>query len=73
MYDLSGLKQGEIRSVLMTDWRRLVDHMTIRQDPMYLHHRGKPVLAIWGMGFKDREYTLSECDALVDFVRNDPK
>lgn len=44
--------------------------MKIRKDPAYLHHNGKPVVAVWGIGFKDREYTLRECDELVSFLKN---
>lgn len=71
MYDLSGLKRSEIDSIVVEDWKRLVDHMKIRRDPMYLHHGGKPVVAVWGMGFKGRDYTLVECEALVSFLKND--
>jgi len=74
MYDLSGLRPGEIRSVVMEDWKLLVDRMKIRDDKAHLHHGGKPVIAVWGVGFNDnRRYTLAECAELVDFLKNDPK
>lgn len=76
MYDLSGLGPGGARQVI-DDWKLLVDRMRIGRDPgdrAYLHHRGKPVVAIWGIGFNDgRRYTLEECDALIEFLKNDPK
>lgn len=72
MYDLSGLRRGEIRTVLMEDWKRLVDRMQITSDRAYLHHNGKPVVSVWGIGFLDRDYTLDECLELVDFLKNDP-
>ena len=71
MYDLSGLKRGEIRSVVIEDWKRLVDKKAIRADSAYLHHSGKPVVAVWGVGFRDRDYTVAECDELVSFLKND--
>lgn len=44
------------------------------RDTAYLHHQGKPVVAVWGIGFNDgREYSLEECRRLVDFLRNDPR
>lgn len=71
MYDLSGLPAGHIQDV-MDDWRILRQKMTITADPAYLHHRGKPVVSVWGIGFSDhRAYTLAECRQLVEFLKND--
>ena len=76
MYDLSGLRAGQMPRV-MNDWRRLVDSMRITRDSndkAYLHHKGKPVVAVWGVGFNDnRRYTLDECGALADFLKSDPR
>jgi hypothetical protein len=73
MYDLSGLPAGHIDDV-MNDWRALKSEMVITEDPAYLNHRGKPVVAIWGIGFNDhRDYTLAECRRLIDFFKNDPE
>ncbi len=72
MYDLSGLSAGQIDTV-MNDWKVLRQEMAITEDPAYLHHRGKPLVAIWGIGFSDdRQYTLAECRRLVEFFKNDP-
>jgi hypothetical protein len=74
MYDLSGLDAGEIETVIIEDWKRLVDRMKITRDKSYLHHKGKPVVAVWGIGFSDgRRYTLAECEKLVQFLKDDPK
>ena len=74
MYDLSGLPAGGTRRVI-EDWKLLVDRMKIGKDPKdaaYLRHQGKPVVAVWGVGFNDgRKYTLAECEKLVDFLKND--
>jgi len=73
MYDLSGMDGGRMDR-LLDDWRLLVDRMQITRDPAYLHHRGKPVVAVWGFGFNDgRKYTLQEGLALVEFLKNDPR
>lgn len=75
MYDLSGLKAGQIDSVI-EDWKLLVDKMKLTKDPKdkaYLRHNGKPVIMVCGIGFKDNHgYTLDECAKLVDFLKNDP-
>jgi hypothetical protein len=71
MYDLSGLPAGKIDNVI-NDWRALRNEMAITEDPAYLNHRGKPVVAVWGIGFNDhRNYTLAECRRLVEFLKND--
>jgi hypothetical protein len=74
MYDLSLLPEGGVRHV-MEDWKLLVGRMRVGKDPRdagYLRHGGKPVVAVWGVGFGDgRRYTLAECERLVDFLRHD--
>jgi len=74
MYDLSGLPVAGTGRVI-EDWKLLVDRMKIGKDPKdaaYLRHHGKPVVAVWGIGFNDgRKYTLAECEKLVDFLKND--
>ena len=73
MYDLSGLGAGRIDEVI-DDWRSLRLRMRITDDPAYLRHRGKPVVAVWGIGFSDkRAYTLAECRKLIRFLKSDPE
>lgn len=73
MYDLSGLGGGQMQRVI-NDWKNLVDRMQITKDPAYLHHAGKPVVAVWGFGFNDgRRYTLAEGLELVRFLKDDPR
>jgi len=72
MYDLSGLQAGEIESILINDWKRLVDTMKIKEDKSYLHHNGKPLVAVWGVGFNDgRKYSMDECEKLLRFLKED--
>jgi hypothetical protein len=75
MYDLSGLRAGGIAQCI-ADWKRLVDRMRIGRDDAdrsYLRHAGRPVVAVWGVGFNDnRPYTLDECRKLVEFLKDDP-
>ena len=74
MYDLSGLQAGQMGHV-MDDWKSLVDRMRIGKDDKdraYLREGGKPVVAVWGVGFNDgRQYTLAECGELVQFLKHD--
>ena len=75
MYDLSGLRSSGIDHVI-ADWKLLVDRMRLGRDASdhaYLKHQGKPVVAVWGIGFNDnRQYSVEDCDRLIDFLKNDP-
>lgn len=71
MYDLSGLPAGGVDKV-RADWTLLRERMRIGDDPAYLHHRGKPLVAVWGIGFGGRRpYTIEECLALIEFLKDD--
>ncbi len=69
MYDLSGLGAGDVARV-RDDWKTLQTDLKITSDPAYLHHKGGPVVAVWGVGFSDnREYSLRECLDLVRWLK----
>lgn len=73
MYDLSGIRPGQVDGVI-EDFRGLVQSGRIDRtnDAAYFHHRGKPLVALWGLGFSDREPMLDEWERLIDFLRDDP-
>jgi hypothetical protein len=76
MYDLSGLKVGEDCSNLIEDWKFLVDsiHVTRQKGAQtYLFFNGKPLVAIWGVGFPDRPYNIRNIgiERFIDFLKND--
>lgn len=72
MYDLSGMPAGKMGRV-MQDWKHLVDDLKIRESSAYQYHRGRPVVTVWGVGFRDgRAYTLDEINALIEFLKDDP-
>jgi len=72
MYDLSGLPAGGVARV-KADWKLLRTQMRIGEDPAYLKHRGKPLVAVWGVGFANEKkpYTLAECRSLIEFLKAD--
>lgn len=79
MYDLSGLKAtGEDCSMLMEDWKYLVDSLHVTNQPgthTYVFHNGKPLVTIWGIGFPDRPYNIRNIGMarFIDFLQNDPR
>ena len=71
MYDLSGMGSNRMAQVI-TDWRKLRAEVRAPEDVAYLKHRGKPLVALWGIGFNDsRRYTLTECRQLVEQFKQD--
>ena len=70
MYDLSGLRKGQVRRV-SDDWKQL-KRGGITKGGRYLKFNGKPLVAVWGVGFRDdREYSLDECADLIDALKSD--
>ena len=68
MYDLSGVREGEVKRVF-DDWQKL--SATVVEDPNYLHLDGRPLVAVWGVGFADnRAYSLEECADLISRLKS---
>ncbi len=73
MYDLSSLAPGKA-DVLIDDWKKLVRETRLTADPAYLRHRGKPLLALWGCGFKDDDKprpSLEDWRKIITFLKDD--
>jgi hypothetical protein len=70
MYDLTGMEAGTINAVT-EDWRHLRDRMKIGDDAAALRVAGKPLVAVWGIGFQDRDYSLEECRAVIAALKAD--
>lgn len=72
MYDLSGIKTGGIEAVI-SDWKTLFDRTRLTRDERYVQHKGRPVVAVWGLGFPDGRDPLFEDGAkLLNFLQHDP-
>lgn len=73
MYDLSGMHSGDVQSVLsdakwLADTYNLFEH---GKNPSYLYHNGKPLVAVWGVGFDDgRKYNTEDCDAIISALKD---
>jgi hypothetical protein len=72
MYDISGHPRETVVDDVKRDWVHLVDTLHVTSSPQYLHHRGRPLLAIWGLGFVDRSPTPEQAAELIDFFKNHP-
>lgn len=73
MYDLSGINSSEV-DILMDDWKELSGkyRIALRENNHYLYHNGKPLVAVWGVGFDDRrKYDYDDIARIVDFLRSE--
>ncbi len=73
MYDLTGVQDRRLPEVF-DDWRMLRDKMRITRDPAFQRHDGKPLVALWGVGFNDkvkRRAGLKQCKKLIQLIKDD--
>lgn len=70
-YDMSGTPADKAIEVMRKDWRFLVDVMKITEDPRYLRHNGKPVLAVFGF-FTDR-FSGKKANEIIDALDTNDK
>jgi len=74
MYDLSGSTSEEI-DIVYQDWvdlQKQFDLFNNVTNPTYLRHNGMPLVAIWGVGFKGRNYSIEDAKRLVMDIKTDP-
>ena len=69
MYDLSG-SDPEMVGRVEEDWKKLTSDPDITKEPSYVHHNGKPVVALWGTGFADRPITYEQSATLINFFKS---
>lgn len=74
MYDLSGMK-SEDTDILIEDWKQLREEYGFDKRSKYanfLFNEGKPLVAIWGVGFNDkRNYNLDDIEKIIRFLKSD--
>ncbi|MBI2433919.1 MAG: hypothetical protein HYV26_13715, partial [Candidatus Hydrogenedentes bacterium] len=72
-YDTSGTSPANMFEAITSDWEYLVDTAGLLGDPRYLHHAGKPVVILWGLGFAERGHTPAMAQQIIDYFKNDPE
>lgn len=74
MYDLSGVRGGDVFRLLRDDWTRLAVAEKIRDDPHYIRHRDRPVVVIWGIGFREPGRPApGDFLPLIEWLKHDPE
>jgi hypothetical protein len=69
MYDISGQPTNTLVATLTNDWDYLAHTLKLTESPRYLHHHGKPVVAIWGFGFTDRAGSPEQAREVIRFFK----
>ncbi|HEV7324992.1 MAG TPA: glycoside hydrolase family 71/99-like protein [Bosea sp. (in: a-proteobacteria)] len=69
MYDLSGPTSEQLLESIQADWLRLTEERTT-SSAAYIHHKGKPVVALWGIGFSHVKLGAADARRLVDFFKS---
>jgi hypothetical protein len=70
MYDITTGKEATIVQDIINDWKHLVDDEHITKSKQYLHHRGRPLVAIWGFGVNNRRGTPSQVAEIIDWFKH---
>jgi hypothetical protein len=71
-YDVTGANPDTFFAQMQQDWRYLVEDLKVTAQPGYLHHKGRPVLSVWGMGLnEDRNppHDAETAERMVDWFR----
>ncbi len=70
MYDISGGNPATLAENIIDDWKHLVDDLKITESPNYLHHNGRPVLSIWGLGHRE-EFSAESAREIIQWLSKD--
>lgn len=74
MYDLDGFEPGTDRdeAFLLADAQYIMDTYKLKdrnQQKFYLHEDGKPLLALWGVGFEEKPFDVNDITSLVNALK----
>jgi hypothetical protein len=75
MYDVSGADAVQVAqtvAIIKKDWTQLTQQ-GLTASPSYMHHRGKPVVAVWGLGVIDRSVSAADAAEIIRFFKEDAK
>ncbi len=67
-----GINYGDALEDIKKDWMHLVDDLKVTESPNYLHHRGLPLISLWGYSVRD-DAPVEHLIELIDFFHNNPE
>lgn len=67
MYDISGIKEEvDMAALVEEDFDKVIkDELKLLDSPQYARQNDKPVVAIWGLGFKNRSGSKEEAKRTI--------
>lgn len=69
MYDLGGfMENGRDEKTVLADAQKIMDKYNLKdrtQQKFYLHEDGKPLLALWGVGFDEKPFDADRVASLI--------
>jgi len=72
MYDLSGFQDEQLAALIERDWTMLQNNRVILSSS-YMHHNGRPVVGLWGLGVRDRKASAATAATLIRFFKDEAK
>jgi hypothetical protein len=69
-YDVSGADESTVTDDIRRDWKYLVEQLGLTESPAYLNQGGKPIVQLWGLGFKDHPGTAEQSALLISDLKN---
>lgn len=72
MYDLSGISGDAARRLIERDWPYLARDLRLTDSPAYIEDRGRPLVGVWGLGFRDRDIGPEEAAAIIAYLKSGP-
>jgi hypothetical protein len=68
-YDSTGMNGAAALQAIEQDWPHLTGDLHLTNSPAYIFDRGKPVVGVWGLGFKGRDITAEQAAAVIHYFR----
>jgi hypothetical protein len=69
MYDISGMHGNAALQAIEQDWPHLTGDLHLTDSPAYIFDRGKPVVAVWGLGVKGHDVSPEEAAGIIRYFR----
>lgn len=71
MYDISGAHPKKWVETLQWDWaQQLENKLALTSSRMYARQDGRPVVGVWGLGFKDRPGDKPQARRVIRWLKN---